>query len=41
LLGGGIPVNAGDTLQLDVNNGTSLGTGGVMHASAIVGYSIP
>lgn len=37
----GIAVANEDKLMLDVNNGTSLGTGGVMHASTTVMYSTP
>jgi hypothetical protein len=37
----GLPVANGQTLQLDVNNGTSLGSQGVMSASCTVLYSTP
>lgn len=37
----GVPVAAGDKLRLDVNNGVSLGTGGVMRATCEVFFTIP
>lgn len=37
----GLAVAAHETVELDVNNAVSLGTGGAMRASAIVLYSVP
>jgi hypothetical protein len=37
----GVPVAKGDKLRLDVNNNVSLGTFGVMRATASVFYAIP
>lgn len=37
----GVPVAAGDKLRLDVNNGATLGTGGVMRATCEVFFTIP
>jgi hypothetical protein len=37
----GVPVAAGDKLRLDVNNGASLGIGGVMRATCEVFFTLP
>lgn len=41
LLGLGFPVASGDTLQIDVNNGVTMGTNGVMRASVVAWVSVP